>query len=76
MLLAEDIAEQKVERKHTRTDHKYSLGEPVSLGSLQHEGEWFADRIDSIEDANFFMDLNRALQSLTELQRRCLSYLA
>ena len=70
LLKAEDTGEENAERKHNRPDHKYALGEPLSLEDLWLEGEWFSDRDSGIEDAEFFMDLGRALQSLSDLQRR------
>ena len=70
LLQAEDIDEQNAGRKHTRPDHKYAPGEPVSLDSVRYDGEWLADHNDAIEEAVLSADLERALQSLTELQWR------
>ena len=70
VLQAEDIDEENAGRKHTRPDHKYAPGEPVSLDSLRLEGEWFADRNNGIEDVEFSVDLERVLRILTGLQRR------
>ena len=69
-IMAADIAEQNIERRHTRPDHKYAPGEPVSLDSLPYEGEWLEDRRDEIGEAMLSADLERALRSLTELQKR------
>ena len=70
LLQAEDIDEQNTGRKHTRLDHKYAPGEPVSLDNVQYGGEWLSDRRDGIEEAVLSADLNRALLTLTDLQRR------
>ena len=69
-LMEADAAEANNNRCHTRADHKYAPGEPVSLDSLEYEGEWFADRSGNIESAEFSADLERALETLTDLQRR------
>ena len=70
MLSAEDIDEQNEGRKHTRPDHKYARGEPISLDGLQYDGEWLDDWSKGIEETELAVDLEYALRSLTELQRR------
>ena len=70
LLKSEDTDEQNEGRKHTRPDHKYTPGQPLSLDSLQYEGEWQEDRCDKIGEVELTADLEQALRSLTELQRR------
>jgi len=65
-----DAEEVSDNRRHRRSDHKYAPGEPVSLDSLDYDGEWLTDRDDSIEATKISLDLERALALLTELQRR------
>ncbi|MCL2342793.1 MAG: hypothetical protein FWC62_02715 [Firmicutes bacterium] len=65
-----DIDEQLAERSHIRPDHKYAPGEPVSFDSLEYLGGWVKDPRDGISEVELSMDLERALQPLTELQRR------
>ena len=66
----EDVDEQLDERSHIRPDHKYAPGEPISFDSLEYLGEWVKDPRDGIGDVEFSMDLKRALEPLTKLQRR------
>lgn len=70
ILKAEDAKEERNNRKHSRVDHKYAPCAPLSLESLYQEGAWFADKNDCIEKATFWIDLERAMETLTELQRR------
>jgi RNA polymerase sigma factor (sigma-70 family) len=70
LLKEEDADERNSERRHIRPDHKYAPGEPLSLDGARYEGEWLEDRRDEIEAAALSVDLERALRSLTELQRR------
>ena len=70
ILRAEDAADINAKRKHTRPDHKYAGGAPLSLEGLFYEGSWLADRRGGISDAEFMMDLERAMQMLTPLQQR------
>jgi RNA polymerase sigma factor (sigma-70 family) len=65
-----DAEEMKSNRKHTRADHKYAPGEPIPLGSLDDGGKWFADEKNGIEAVEFSIDMERALATLTEVQRR------
>jgi RNA polymerase sigma factor (sigma-70 family) len=65
-----DTDEANANRRHTRPDHKYAPGEPVSLDSLEYDGEWFTDRGDGIEAIELSVDMERALATLTGLQRR------
>ena len=71
-LLAEaDEEEANANRRHSRPDHKYAPGEPVSLDSLIYDGELLTDRNydGSVETIEFSIDLERAFSVLTELQR-------
>ncbi len=65
-----DEAEQLNKRKHVRSDHKNSPGVPLSLERLRFEGAWFADRDCCIAATILSADLDRALQTATNLQRR------
>ena len=70
-LLSEaDTAETNANRKHTRSDHKYAPGKPISLETLDCNGEWFSDNSESIKNMEFSMDLEQAMAKLTKLQRR------
>ena len=70
LLLEADIENANTDRKHTRPDHKYAPGHPVSLDSLAYDGEWLANHDDGIAAAALSIDLERALAALTKLQRR------
>jgi hypothetical protein len=70
LLSAADTEEANAARKHTRPDHKYAPGEPLSLSNLKYEGQWFADQGESISHVDSTIDLERAMSALTELQRR------
>ena len=50
---------------------KHSRRHPISLENAEYEGEWFQDKTDPIGDAEAAIDEERALASLTELQRHC-----
>ncbi len=65
-----DVAEQLNERKHVRPDHKYAPGVPLSLERLRFEGAWFVDHDCCIAAAILSADLDCALQTVTDLQRR------
>ena len=64
LLSAMDDDEGNNNRKHRRR-------RPVSLESCEYEGEWFEDKHDPIGDTDAAIDRERALASLTELQRTC-----
>jgi len=70
ILAAEDKAERNAERRHSRVDHKFAPGQPVSIDSLVYEGEWVADMDDGICLIELSEDFRQALMALTELQRR------
>jgi len=70
ILAAEDEAERKAERRHRRHDHKYAPGAPLSIDGLLYEGEWLAGSDNSISMVEVSVDLEKALQMLTSLQRR------
>lgn len=65
-----DSDELTAERKHTRSDHKYAPGEPISLESLLYEGEPLASFNDYIAATELAVDIMRALRLLSETQRR------
>ena len=69
-LLEFDAEETNNDRSHSRADHKYAPGEPVSLESLEYEGESLADSNDDISLVELKVDLERALVTVTPLQRR------
>ena len=58
------------ERKHVRSDHKYALGTPISINVLPYDGELLRDRTGDITDIELSVDIKRALEMLTDLQRR------
>jgi DNA-directed RNA polymerase specialized sigma24 family protein len=70
VLKSEDTKEELNNRKHTRPDHKYAPGGPLSLDSLKFEGACFEDHDDCIAAVELSIDIQRALESLTILQRR------
>ena len=70
ILEAEDLKEELNDRKHARPDHKYAPCAPLSLESLFCDGKWFADPNDCIAAAELAVDLERAMDTLTDLQRR------
>ena len=70
VLAAEDEAERKAERCHSRPDHKYAPGSPVSINGTKNEIERLADINDLICVAMLSVDLYQALHTLTRFQRR------
>ena len=58
------------ERKHLRPDHKYAPGIPISMDSISHANDWLVGRSDEIAHVDFSVDLELALATLTEIQRR------
>ena len=56
------------ERRHTRSDHKYALGTPISFECLTCDE--YADSRDGIECIEFYANLENALGTLTDLQRK------
>lgn len=59
------------ERSHTRTDHKYSPGMPITIEKADPYGELISCGDDGVGDAEFQIDLEVALSTLTDLQRKC-----
>jgi len=59
------------EQKHIRSNHKYCPGSPLIIHELDTEGIWIADTRDDITEAEIQIDINNALNNLTELQRFC-----
>jgi hypothetical protein len=66
-----DYAVWLAERKHTRTDHKYCPGAPISIEGADPEGVWIPDKRHDLSDVETQFDMERALSVLTELQRFC-----
>jgi len=64
LLVALDKEEYNSDRKHSR---RY----PISLESCEYEGEWFTEKHDAVAEIENSIDIERALASLTELQRIC-----
>ncbi|MDR0916753.1 MAG: hypothetical protein LBN02_06140 [Oscillospiraceae bacterium] len=68
-----DVAdwEELRDRRHRRP-HKYT-GAPIPLDGAEYEGEWFTDRRaeENIANIELTADLERAMVTLTELQRFC-----
>ena len=69
ILAEEDKKENNDNRKHTRADHKYALGLPVSLELLYETGTDPIDIQNEISYTDLSMDLTNALDTLTDLQR-------
>ena len=55
------------ERKHSRSDHKYSHYKPVSLESMDYEGEWFSDNSDFLSDLIQAEDVTRLHTAISKL---------
>ena len=70
LLTDEDIAELNNNRRHTRADHKYAPGEPLAFECLEYDGKWFVDHNDAIAPIELLVDLEQALKTLTDVQRR------
>ena len=70
LLLEADEEEENNDRAHTRSDHKYAPGAPVSLESLEYESKSLADPNNYIAAVELAVDLNNALKTLTPLQER------
>ena len=64
LLSSMDNDEGNNNRKHRR---RHS----VSLENCEYEGQWFEDKADPIGDTDAAIDNERAMGSLTELQRTC-----
>ena len=59
------------ERKHIRPDHKYAPGMPVAIDAVDPDGTWISGGYGGLDNAEFAIDLETALSTLTELQRFC-----
>lgn len=70
MLTDADAEEAKSNRRHKRSDHKYAPGEPVSLDSADCDDGWLANRNNDIADVEFFLDMEKAMATLSDLQQR------
>lgn len=57
------------ERKHTRSDHKYCMGKPVSLEEVDPDNIWISDPRNAFDDVVTNVDVENALGILTKLQR-------
>jgi len=55
------------ERKHIRSDHKYSYCKPVSLESMDYGGEWFSDNSDFLSDLIKTEDVTRLHIAIAKL---------
>lgn len=64
-----DYATWLSDRKHTRTDHKYCPGRPLSIEEIDPDGCWVCDPNDKLEDIETQIDLAQALKTLTKFQR-------
>jgi len=58
------------ERRHTRSDHKYASGVPLSFDDSAFINDLYADRCDEIDNVDFSIDMERAFVTLTELQKK------
>jgi len=71
LLTARDKEEFNQERSHTRADHKYASGSPISLNANDNADDWLVFSSDaSYKTVELKIDLERALKTLTSLQRR------
>jgi hypothetical protein len=59
------------ERRHYRADHKYAPGIPVAIDTVDPENAWIGDGQSAVRGVEFQIDLESALDELTELQRFC-----
>jgi len=59
------------ERKHLRSDHKYSPGTPVAIDTVDPDGAWISGGRGGLDAVEFEIDLESALATLTESQRLC-----
>ena len=58
------------ERKRVRPDHKYAPGTPVAIDTVDPDGAWINGGMGGIDESEFNIDLEAALSTLTELQRK------
>jgi hypothetical protein len=59
------------ERKHIRPDRKYAPGTPVAIDTVDPDGAWISGGRGGLDEAEFNIDFEAAISSLTELQRFC-----
>ena len=64
LLIAMDKEEYNSNRRHSRRF-------PVPLGDSEYEGDWLEDSRDTPAEVEAKADMERAMASLTELQRIC-----
>jgi DNA-directed RNA polymerase specialized sigma24 family protein len=66
-----DYAVWLAERGRGRADHKYAPGTPVAIDTVDPDGARIGGGRGGLDDADFSIDLEKALSTLTELQRFC-----
>ena len=57
------------ERKHTRSDRKYSPGTPISINELDQDRAFIKTWRNDFEDIEFSIDMEMALSKLSTAQR-------
>jgi len=57
------------ERRHHRTDHKYTYGKPLSLEEIDSDGVWVTSAKNGYEDKESEIYLESVMKSLTSLQK-------
>ena len=60
-----------MDREECNSDRKHSRRHPISLDHCEYQGAWVEDKNDAIGEIEFAIDLERALSTLTGLQRTC-----
>jgi DNA-directed RNA polymerase specialized sigma24 family protein len=70
LLKEEDSYEQNADRCHSRGDHKYAPGTPVSLYSLQCDGKEILCQRGCNKLTELSIDLFYALNTLSKLQKQ------
>ena len=65
-----DYAVWLAERKHTRNDHKYAPGIPVAIDMIDPDCAWISSGRNTMDEVEFKIDMEAALSTLTDLQRR------
>jgi len=66
-----DKTESNQERRHTRPDHKYAQGAPLAMDGLDNAADWLVGSAgDDFAVVDMMTDLESAMATLTELQRR------
>jgi len=59
------------ERKHIRSDHKYTPGTTVAISDIDPKGVWIGDDRRILDEVDVMIDLNSVLKSLTSKQKYC-----